>query len=321
MNEIIKYYVQSLTGATQTLKKKSILLEKPWALVDNDGAIQKLIFSKDNKLILSKNGVVTEGSWNYHPEAKSLFIDRGVDKLLLNEQYIDENVLILKRDGTDNEFFALANENTLPDYDVINYLKHIKSKLLITKRYNLLNGKTLLVDIEPEMGGYLANAAVSFLTTQGAPEKIPDGKYLTAGRKATIIISNQKIKSVIRNKVFDSPDGMSYEICNYDYADTAHICFLNHTLAINGNPVEKNYVAVDEDIAYRLENSVIIEVLFYRSYRLSNSYKIKVEHRDSPKFKLGDIVVESIPYYPIPDGKYRIKGKLKWIRVEDGEIV
>ncbi len=199
MNEIIKYYVQSLTGATQTLKKKSILLEKPWALVDNDGAIQKLIFSKDNKLILSKNGVVTEGSWNYHPEAKSLFIDRGTDKLLLNEQYIDENVLILKRDGTDNEFFALANENTVPDYNVANYLKSIKSKLYITRKFRLLNGQILLVDISPDAGNFVVGASVAFMNEQAAPRKTPDGEYLTENRKLTFVISNQRIKLIRRN--------------------------------------------------------------------------------------------------------------------------
>ncbi|MGI6677873.1 MAG: hypothetical protein ACOX2Q_02000 [Dehalobacterium sp.] len=97
MNEILNYFVKSLAAKSLTLKKKSVLIEKPWTLVDNDGEIQKLIFRRDKGLILSKNGKVTEGAWDYYPEARALLIDRSTDKLLLKEQFIDDNVLILKK--------------------------------------------------------------------------------------------------------------------------------------------------------------------------------------------------------------------------------
>jgi len=99
----MKTYLQSIVPQiqrfSQSLNKKAILINKPWAIVDSDGEIQKIIFKKNKELILSKNGQVTEGKWDYFPEAKSLLIDRGTDKILCNEAYIDEAVLIMKLDG------------------------------------------------------------------------------------------------------------------------------------------------------------------------------------------------------------------------------
>ena len=66
---------------------------------------------------MSKDGQVNMGKWDYLPEAKSLLIDRGKDTILCNEGFIDEAVMILKMDGTNNNFFVLANENIVPDLD------------------------------------------------------------------------------------------------------------------------------------------------------------------------------------------------------------
>ena len=92
-------------------------MDKPWALIDSDLEIQKLIFKKNNELILSKDGQVKIGKWDYFPEAKSLLIDREEDKILCNEAFIDDAVLVLKMDGTSNNYFVLANENIIPDLD------------------------------------------------------------------------------------------------------------------------------------------------------------------------------------------------------------
>jgi hypothetical protein len=57
-------------------------------MIDDEFEMQKLIFKRDKELIMSKNGKVTIGKWDYFAEAKSLLIDRGFDKLLCNEAFI-----------------------------------------------------------------------------------------------------------------------------------------------------------------------------------------------------------------------------------------
>ncbi len=100
-----------------------------------------------------------------------------------------------------------------------------------------------------------------------------------------------------------------------------HESFLNHKVTIIGNPVEKNCVVVDENTIYKIKNSIIVQVLFIREYRLNHNFNIKVEHKDDPSIKKGDIIINSDPVHPIPEGKYRVKGKIRWIKVKNSVII
>jgi len=388
-----------MSQVTKTLKKKSILVEKPWALVDNDGAIQKLIFRKDKRLVLSKNGVVTEGTWDYYSEARSLFIDRGTDRMLLNEQYIDENVIILKRDGTDNEFFALANENTIPNYDIPGYLFKKRCSLSTSKKYELTGGKVLLEDgvlLEVGMedkqsqtthagflkrnvipkkvqdGNYLTKdfmlaiqvkdgrvrskypslvidlidgnilqtfrvksdpyfrdllgEQANLLNADNTLTRAPDGAYMTKNKEVTIIVKNGLISSINENAIFSSPEGFSYEIEKGDQTAGPRLS-LHRKVTINGRLVDKDYLKAREDIIYKLENSIVVQVLFIRTYNLicthnlSKNYIVRIEHKNSPKIKRGNKIINFDSIEPIPDGKYWVKGSLRWIRIKDCTIV
>jgi hypothetical protein len=46
MKVFLKNIVQELSSLSESLDKKSILVDKPWALIDSDLEIQKLIFKK-----------------------------------------------------------------------------------------------------------------------------------------------------------------------------------------------------------------------------------------------------------------------------------
>jgi hypothetical protein len=120
--EYLKNISKELKNYSRSLDKTSILINKPWAVIDEEFQLQKLIFKKDKTLIMSRNGKVTEGRWDYFSEAKSLLIDRGDDKILCNEVFINEGIIILKLDGTQKEVFALANENLVPDLNIKAYI-------------------------------------------------------------------------------------------------------------------------------------------------------------------------------------------------------
>ncbi len=215
MNEILNYFVKSLAAKSLTLKKKSILIEKPWALIDDDGEIQKLIFKRDKGLILSKNGVVTIGSWDYYPEARALLIDRNTDKLLLKEQYIDDNVLILKKDGTDNDFFALANENTLPDYNVPKYLNSLKCKEFGIYETKLLNGYILQIHGGPRYqlyNGLNGHDVTQIDNNNYNSIDLNDGAYMTEDKKYTLYIQDGKTASIKINFLKKLANGDIVEI-------------------------------------------------------------------------------------------------------------
>jgi len=204
MKVYLKIIVQQLRNYSATLDIMSILIDKPWALIDEEFEVQKLIFKRNKELILSKNGQVQIGKWDYFPEAKSLLIDRATDKILCNEAFIDNGIMILKLDGTDNKFFMLANENLVPDLDALKYLKTIRHQRLRIAEVNLSNGKIL--EIQREENQY-ARARIGNSVSVDA-DVIDDGKYQVADDNRYIEIQRGKISKILTETTHLSPDNL-----------------------------------------------------------------------------------------------------------------
>lgn len=196
MREYLKSFSQQFKNLSKKLDKTSILIEKPWSMIDEDAEIQKLIFRKNKELILSKNGKVTTGNWDYFPEARSILIDRGTDKILCNEAFVNEGVLILKMDGTSNHFFMLANENLVPDLDGIKYLEQLRKKELNIFTRELINGDVLDIQGIDEYGNHVGGIAIGQPVLHN--DKIAvDGRYLRKDRQIIYEIKNGKIHRIL----------------------------------------------------------------------------------------------------------------------------
>lgn len=204
MKVYLKHVVQQLRQHTLSLGKKTILIDKPWALIDDEFEMSKLIFKKNNELILSKNGQVQIGKWEYFPEAKSLLIDRNIDKILCNEGFIDEGVMILKLDGTNNRFFVLANENLIPDLNVERYLKELRYNKLNIAEKKLVDGK--IVEVEMFYENQYNPRVGNFVTINAVP--VDDGKYQFLNHKDYYEISDGKIAKILNEKKYTNPDGL-----------------------------------------------------------------------------------------------------------------
>lgn len=319
MNEILRYFTNSLSNKTLSLKKKGVLIEKPWTLIDDDGEIQKLIFKRDKGLILSKNGVVCEGNWDYYPEARALLIDRQTDKLLLKEQFIDNNVLILKKDGTTNDYFALANENTLPDLNIPKYLNSLKIKEFKIKERKLINGSVLQIYngnnvnyLSEYTGLFIENVDNNFNTID-----ITEGTYITSDKKQTFFIKDNKIISVKDNLIRQLADNKTIEII--DGVTDIFSRNKNKKVTINGKEVLDQRL-MDNNVIFDIKESVIAAIYFVIDYKLKNGYNIRIEQKNEDKISKGDLIIDSNPISPLPNGKYKIKGKWKKIQVSDNVV-
>ena len=221
MKIFLKSIVNQLKNYSATLDKTSILIDKPWALIDDEFELQKLIFKKDKELILSKNGQVQIGKWDYFPEAKSLLIDRNTDKILCNEAFIDNGVLILKLDGTENRFFMLANENLVPDLDGKKYLNNLRRQKLRIAEMNLSDGRILEIQRNNEQ---YEKANIGNVVTVES-ESIDDGKYQLSEQNKYIEINKGKVLKILIETTYTNPDNQeiiiqqqdSWKICNGDY--------------------------------------------------------------------------------------------------------
>lgn len=212
MKLYLKSIVKQLRNYSATLDKTSILIDKPWALIDEEFEMQKLIFKKDKELILSKNGQVQVGKWDYFPEAKSLLIDRNTDKILCNEAFIDKGVMVLKLDGTENRFFMLANENIVPDLDAKKYLKQLRYQKLRIAEANLSDGTIL--EIQREEDQYERAKVGNPVSVDS--ETIDDGKYQLAEQNKYIEIHKGRIYKILTETTYTNPDNQEIVIQQQD---------------------------------------------------------------------------------------------------------
>jgi mRNA-degrading endonuclease RelE of RelBE toxin-antitoxin system len=262
LNSLVKH----LSNYSATLEKTSILIDKPWALIDGEFEIQKIIFKKDKELILSKNGQVQIGKWDYFPEAKSLLIDRINDKILCNEAFIDNGVMILRLDGTDSRFFIFANENVVPDLDANRYLKRLRYQKLKIAETKLIDGRILEVQKreewqEPQIGNPVTQEA----------EPIEDGKYQLANQREYFEVKKGRIFKILTETKYTNPSGQEVTIQQQDNWRIKH----GDYVFMYGNQVEDSIVdftnsknlVIKDGIVIRLEHKNKILRWFSKTWK------------------------------------------------------
>jgi hypothetical protein len=138
-------YIQNLLPRLQQFSQRldhiENFVDKPWVLIDEEGNRHIYIFQRNQSLIMSLNGKVQVGKWEYIQAAKSLLIDRQIDKILLNNAFVEKGLMILRMDGSPDRPWVLANETEIPDLDVPRYLKELMIRKLHLRILHT-NGKT-----------------------------------------------------------------------------------------------------------------------------------------------------------------------------------
>lgn len=252
-----------LSRYNQTLSKTSILIDKPWAIIDDNNEVQKLIFKKNHDLILSKNGKAEIGKWEYFPEAKSLLIDRGSDKIFCNEIFIDKGVIILKLDGTKNDFFALANENIVPNLDIVGYLNHLlfkepKPQKITTKSYNLENG----LSIEVYSDSYLEDLGGSESLVRIDNEKVNNGFYKIKDTDLTLVVKDSKIIETVFEKTYTILNGKKIKILQNNFYSMSNKDYV----LINGKLADDDTYIIHENRKILTKDGLISKIFVKSSF-------------------------------------------------------
>jgi len=108
---------------SKQLDDLKLLTEKNWVLIDTFNDLKSVfIFRRNKELIISSNGFVEKGCWEFLSK-DSLLIEVDNSKLLFRHGFIDENILALKLDSN-SEYALFVNENNneyeLNSLDAIN---------------------------------------------------------------------------------------------------------------------------------------------------------------------------------------------------------
>lgn len=201
MKNYILNLVHRLYDFSESLSNKSLFVDKPWVLIDEQNNYHKYIFKNNGDLIMSMNGYAQIGKWDYVNAAKSILIDRIKDKILLNHAFFNQAIMVLKMDGINNPFFILANENEIPDLNVKNYLLS-----LTYEKYNVITGKLVdgrILEVYREKSNFILPGM--YVTIDG--EEVPFGKYQVESSGTFYKIENSMIDKIFYEVEYELSSG------------------------------------------------------------------------------------------------------------------
>ncbi|EKF54416.1 hypothetical protein I215_12328 [Galbibacter marinus] len=122
----IKEYSKKLNVLTNFVDKYWILLN------EEDNTKLVYIFRGNNELLISLNGIVNKGKWEYLGK-DSLLIEKENQTFLFRHGFLDDNIFVLKVDGKNEYAFFMDEEVLLQN---INKLEQLNSFL---EKHYLLN--------------------------------------------------------------------------------------------------------------------------------------------------------------------------------------
>jgi len=223
LNNLIK----RIEEFSESLDKQELFIDKPWVIVDNNMNQQKYIFRRNGELIMSLNGKVSIGKWEYLFAAKSILIDRLSDKILLNQNFIDPAVMILKMDGFQGDNLILANEFLIPDLNVLEYIKQLHYKKNEIRTMKLANGDIL------EIFHYEVHFFNKTVTIKG--EDVLNGKYELNNSRVKLLIENSKLMGRLIDKKYNTKYGemVIEQFMNFDPV-RGNLVFINNNVAPDG---------------------------------------------------------------------------------------
>ena len=93
------------------LDVKTTLCNKSWWLFNDSGVKSLYIFQESGNLIVTTNGVVIEGTWQYVDANKSIILNSNNSSLMFHPVFLDDIILTLMLDGTDKYAFFIDENN------------------------------------------------------------------------------------------------------------------------------------------------------------------------------------------------------------------
>ncbi len=141
----MKTYITDIIPKIQKFSKKldnlTLLTDQNWVFISGEETIKYIyIFRRNNELIISVNGRVEKGKWEYLGN-NSILIEKKDESFLFRHGFFDENILALKVDGKE-EYAFMVNEikfgkEITSAEEVVKFLKiNYMSKLALTNSEN-----------------------------------------------------------------------------------------------------------------------------------------------------------------------------------------
>lgn len=209
MKTYIADIIPKIQKFSQKLDNLTRLTNQHWvSLGDIDQTKRVFIFRSNNELIISNNGIVERGSWEYLGN-QTLLINTKEVSYLLKHGFFDENVIALKLDSTDSYAFFVNETKYIKELNNISdILKFLENKYLKTQPTSSGIGSTSQKE-------YFDNATYSYkIISEKESFNIFWGNYITYCIEYSTGQSGVIYKGSSSNKYFymDNTFGKQYYI-------------------------------------------------------------------------------------------------------------
>lgn len=227
MNLFLSNIIPRLKQYSQTLDRLELFVDFPWIVIGEDQIQQKYIFRRNGQLLISLQGNITEGRWEYLSAAKSLVIHQEPNPILLNQNFIDPVVMVLAKDGVQGKNLFLVNENLLPDLNVDDYLKSIYYER------NNIEVRRSDTGVYLEINNYQGWINGNSVTIEGAP--VPDGIFQLESSEKKFVIKDSRIVKVLVYQTYETNKGrIVVEQQEYMGPLSGDLVFQNDVPAVDG---------------------------------------------------------------------------------------
>ncbi len=275
MINYLKSILPRIQQHSKMLDDTATFADIPWAFMDDDGHKVTYIFRRNNELLVSKQGEVVTGKWEYLSVMQSLLIEHEGRKRMYNQGFLNEAIMLLKKDGTD-EIFPLGNLQKLPDLEIDKYittrlLKQIEVASEDIKdepinRFNLKDGNAIVIHKARVDGNFLdLDNKVEVVNIDGNFDGLTDG-YYEAKEGFGINIKNQKIISAYSWQVQMTKQGERLSIrCKFTYLRDGKVNLIsppsNGDLVIKIDLFKDGWIKLKNDDQLKIQNGQITGTL------------------------------------------------------------
>lgn len=97
---------------SESLDVKTILCNKSWLAFNDTGDKELYIFQENGSLIVSINGKVTNGTWQYISTNKSIILSFKGQAYMLHPSFFDKTIFALQQDGTNRYVFMIDEQQS-----------------------------------------------------------------------------------------------------------------------------------------------------------------------------------------------------------------
>jgi hypothetical protein len=130
MHEYLNNLLPRLKTLSNTLNQVEIFGDKEWIFLDaNSNNPHQYTFLRDKRLIVSVNGENKIGRWEILPTGKLLIEFSNEPPMLLENAFVNNAVLVLKKNGENDQPFILFDRFEIPDGNIIKYLKNLEKTI------------------------------------------------------------------------------------------------------------------------------------------------------------------------------------------------